>query len=687
MFNFPRHVGIIPMAQRLDAGRPESRPTPSSSSSSSSAPRCDENRAEKRPHTFRFAVRGSSPRCTTTDKTSAFLFTTRAINYLWWKNRNLVRAEELLQLKHDGSLSKPPGVDNKPQIKRKSSGDHRTSGNLRRRATRGGTGPYSFTENEGRLHVATVAANSPSEDTYSLEERDGVTLASVLDGHGGPQVAHFASENLIKLFFRNVTGGNKGKTSSSWFGGTSSNAAQLPGTKVAKTVDDVAQSLVDAYREVDEMCWDRCQPCCELGFLNVARVGSCAVSAVVWKDPAAANKPTGGSSSAATSPRRSVVVANVGDCRCMLGRTSRKGRNNTTDAALSTTSPKLRFVPSSRLNKDYNRLMSDMTTRPPNGATSGTTASASAPPSPASPTTDAPATTSSAGGVLEGVTLTTLHNVNDPLCRAIMRRDFPEDPDIVQCIQGWQDQVTGNFSRLRPLDNFNMAQLRPRMFNNEQTDTDSADDHDPGVQTQSIGAALGASAFGASGANSRWQPAEFSCYVKGCLQPTRSFGDFYLKRRSATFDPVTRLPLVHSPRHLPYISAEPDVRIYEGLTSDDKFLVLASDGLWDFLTEEEVLDTLEPYFLPDSSGAVQLKPKRADKNSSRSEEEKDASSDDNSEDTAANKDVNFAQLLLDRLLERISRENSLGSPSQLRQVPPNARRKMFDDTTVVVIVL
>ena len=72
------------------------------------------------------------------------------------------------------------------------------------------------------------------------------------------------------------------------------------------------------------------------------------------------------------------------------------------------------------------------------------------------------------------------------------------------------------------------------------------------------------------------------CYVKGGLQPTRSFGDFRLKMREFNFHNYDekhgyRLPIpVFSG---PYIDATPDIQVHD-LTEKDKWIVLATDGLW-----------------------------------------------------------------------------------------------------------
>lgn len=85
-----------------------------------------------------------------------------------------------------------------------------------------------------------------------------------------------------------------------------------------------------------------------------------------------------------------------------------------------------------------------------------------------------------------------------------------------------------------------------------------------------------------------------SCYVKGGLQPTRSFGDFRLKMRDYNFHKFTeelgyRLPIpVFSG---PYISAKPDIQVHE-LTPDDKWIIMGTDGLWDNFSKKDTANLL-----------------------------------------------------------------------------------------------
>ncbi|EDV99931.1 pyruvate dehydrogenase [acetyl-transferring]-phosphatase 1, mitochondrial [Drosophila grimshawi] len=96
------------------------------------------------------------------------------------------------------------------------------------------------------------------------------------------------------------------------------------------------------------------------------------------------------------------------------------------------------------------------------------------------------------------------------------------------------------------------------------------------------------------------------------LMPLRAFGDFRYKWPLDTlqqkvvpmFGEQVLPPNYYTP---PYLTAKPDVQQHE-LGVNDKFLVIASDGLWDFLTPSEVVSLvgehinskkiLEPMRLP-----------------------------------------------------------------------------------------
>jgi pyruvate dehydrogenase phosphatase len=87
-------------------------------------------------------------------------------------------------------------------------------------------------------------------------------------------------------------------------------------------------------------------------------------------------------------------------------------------------------------------------------------------------------------------------------------------------------------------------------------------------------------------------------YVKGRLQPTKSLGDFYLKFKEFN-NPPFNMEERYSRRTIhdfngPYIDHIPDIKIFE-LTADDEFVVLGTDGLWDWVTPQEVAEIINSY--------------------------------------------------------------------------------------------
>lgn len=71
--------------------------------------------------------------------------------------------------------------------------------------------------------------------------------------------------------------------------------------------------------------------------------------------------------------------------------------------------------------------------------------------------------------------------------------------------------------------------------------------------------------------------------------PTRAIGDLRLKLKEFNFHDFTpeygyRKPIPTFTG--PYISAEPDIQVFT-LTPKDKYLILATDGLWDEIKRKE----------------------------------------------------------------------------------------------------
>lgn len=74
--------------------------------------------------------------------------------------------------------------------------------------------------------------------------------------------------------------------------------------------------------------------------------------------------------------------------------------------------------------------------------------------------------------------------------------------------------------------------------------------------------------------------------VAGVLMVTRAFGDGLFKRKD-----MSLLPLI---KHLPYITAEPEVTIHKIQPTDD-YVVIASDGLYEYFTPAMVAEIVESH--------------------------------------------------------------------------------------------
>jgi len=73
-----------------------------------------------------------------------------------------------------------------------------------------------------------------------------------------------------------------------------------------------------------------------------------------------------------------------------------------------------------------------------------------------------------------------------------------------------------------------------------------------------------------------------------CCQVTRSIGDFYLKKPEYSLDPLFREvgPPIILKR--PALSSEPSIQVRK-LNPNDLFLIFASDGLWEHLSDDDAV--------------------------------------------------------------------------------------------------
>eukprot|EP01018_Ginkgo_biloba_P013376 Gb_10070 [translate_table: standard] len=77
--------------------------------------------------------------------------------------------------------------------------------------------------------------------------------------------------------------------------------------------------------------------------------------------------------------------------------------------------------------------------------------------------------------------------------------------------------------------------------------------------------------------------------VKGIIQVSRSIGDVYLKRAEFNREPLYAKFRLSEPLRRPVLTAEPSITVHT-LQPHDQFLIFASDGLWEHLSNQEAVD-------------------------------------------------------------------------------------------------
>ncbi|CAN1307726.1 Probable protein phosphatase 2C 60 [Linum perenne] len=77
--------------------------------------------------------------------------------------------------------------------------------------------------------------------------------------------------------------------------------------------------------------------------------------------------------------------------------------------------------------------------------------------------------------------------------------------------------------------------------------------------------------------------------VKGIIQISRSIGDVYLKKAEFNREPLYAKFRVREPFKKPILSADPSISVHK-LLPIDLFVIFASDGLWEHLSNQEAVD-------------------------------------------------------------------------------------------------
>eukprot|EP01018_Ginkgo_biloba_P033239 Gb_27959 [translate_table: standard] len=77
--------------------------------------------------------------------------------------------------------------------------------------------------------------------------------------------------------------------------------------------------------------------------------------------------------------------------------------------------------------------------------------------------------------------------------------------------------------------------------------------------------------------------------VKGIIQVSRSIGDAYLKKPGFNLDPQYKRFHLSEPLQRPALTAEPSIHT-QVIKPQDNFLIFASDGLWEHLSNQEAVE-------------------------------------------------------------------------------------------------
>ncbi|KHN00444.1 Hypothetical protein glysoja_000112 [Glycine soja] len=80
--------------------------------------------------------------------------------------------------------------------------------------------------------------------------------------------------------------------------------------------------------------------------------------------------------------------------------------------------------------------------------------------------------------------------------------------------------------------------------------------------------------------------------VKGLIQISRSIGDVYLKKAEFNKEPLYAKFRVREGFKRPILSSDPSISVHE-LQQHDQFLIFASDGLWEHLSNQDAVDIVQ----------------------------------------------------------------------------------------------
>mmetsp|Transcript_1494 Transcript_1494/g.4039 ORF Transcript_1494/g.4039 Transcript_1494/m.4039 type:complete len:1072 (+) Transcript_1494:250-3465(+) len=211
--------------------------------------------------------------------------------------------------------------------------------------------------------------------------------------------------------------------------------------------------------------------------------------------------------------------------------------------------------------------------------------------------------------------------------------------------------------------------------------------------------------------------------VAGSLAVTRALGDAYLKTPLLSFNPYKR--------HAPYITARPEVNCRPIVKDGDKVLILATDGVWERASGEDVLRWVRNFYAERIAEAERRKNRRLNQTADRGSNDgsvagrtKDDDSDDRDDETNnanrkrdmqrspspppkrrklelgrrtnrrgsaafdSQRNNTVADVIVRRVLNKVRRARNISSLHALMSLPPGrARRSKHDDITACVVDL
>jgi pyruvate dehydrogenase phosphatase len=78
------------------------------------------------------------------------------------------------------------------------------------------------------------------------------------------------------------------------------------------------------------------------------------------------------------------------------------------------------------------------------------------------------------------------------------------------------------------------------------------------------------------------------------MQVSRSIGDVYMKHAQYNREPINAKFRLPEPMNMPILSAVPTILSHH-LQPNDSFLIFASDGLWEHLSNEKAVDIVQSH--------------------------------------------------------------------------------------------